>query len=116
MQSPRSYGHFEMRLTYEGLLVAKLWAFKKNMCGTCRKLNLKATATRTPCSLQAVSFIKTLKNTTYHDITPCPTLIPGDHQVIAFLAPCLVGFTFDLATYLFHPLKPNQIVVLLVVK
>ena len=29
MQSPRSYGHFEMRLTYEGLLVAKLWAFKK---------------------------------------------------------------------------------------
>ena len=29
MQSPRSYGHFEMRLTYEGLSVPKLWAFKE---------------------------------------------------------------------------------------
>ena len=29
MQSPRSYGHFEMRLTYEGLSVAKLRAFEK---------------------------------------------------------------------------------------
>ena len=48
--------------------------------------------------------------------TPCPALIPGDHQVIAFLAPCLVGFTIDLATDLSHPLKTNQIVVLLVVK
>ena len=51
-----------------------------------------------------------------YNITPCPALIPGDHQVIAFLAPCLVGFTFDLATDLSHPLKPNQTVVLLVVK
>ena len=114
---------------------------------TSRLLQLK-----TPCSLRAISFIKTLLRhflilllahcpqnvlvsifvgkVGYLSIvlhlclqagvlgrnTPRPALIPGDHQVIAFLAPCLVGFTFDLATYLFHPLKPNQIVVLLVVK
>ena len=57
MQSPRSYGHFEIRLTYERLLVAKLRAFKKKYLepaaiSTSRLLQLRLL-------LQAVSFIKT---------------------------------------------------------
>ena len=113
MQSPRSYGHFEMRLTYEGLLVAKLWAFKKIYIW-----NLPQIQPQGYCNSDSLfppgSFVH--QDSEKYNITPCPALIPGDHQVIAFLAPCLVGFTFDLATDLSHPLKPNQIVVLLVVK
>ena len=84
-----------------------------------RNLNLKATATQTP---PPGSFVHQNSQLCFicagvlGRYAPRPALIPGDHQVIAFLAPCLVGFTFDLATDLSHPLKPNQIVVLLVVK
>ena len=57
MQSPCFHGHFEMRLTYVALLVTKLWAFEEKKI-TWQNLNLKATATQTPCLLRSVSFIK----------------------------------------------------------
>ena len=49
-----------MRLTYVALLVTKLWAFEKKKKFTWQNLNLKATATQTPCLLRSVSFIKIL--------------------------------------------------------
>ena len=100
MQSPRSYGHFEMRLTYEGLSVPKLWALKKNIFRTCRKLNLKVTATRTPCSLQAVSLIHSPQHsihTNFHTISP--GLFTGGISAIPGPSHSLTTLTPKLATY-----------------
>ena len=118
MQSPRSYGHFEIRLTYEELLVAKLRAFKKKYLEpTAISTSRLLTATQTPPPGSFVHqnsqlcFICANKQGFLAAMHPVL-----HHQVIAFKAPCLVGFTIDLAADLSHPLKPNQIVVLLVVK